>query len=103
MSATTAPRLICRLTLSTAASPPNRFVRFVSSRMLSAVSGTGSLLDRGRFFLHRRVLELLLADTAREQALRAQQPDQNEGQAEDQELHPPHLRVQPRPVARLHV
>src|SRR5260370_1010197 len=101
MSANTSPRLMCRLTLSTATSPPKRFVRFVSSRMLSVVSGTGSLLDRGRFFLHRRVLELLLADAAREQSLRTQKHDQHEDQAEDQELHSLHLGVQARPVARL--
>src|SRR5689334_8478095 len=78
MRANTSPRLMCRLTLSTATRPPKRLVRLVSSRMLSGASGTSALLDRRRFFLHRRVLQLLLADAAREQALRAQQHDQHE-------------------------
>src|ERR1700694_3079094 len=81
MRAKTSPRLICKLTLSTATRPPNRLVKFVSSRMLSALSGTDALLDRRRFFLHGRMLQLLLADTAREQSLRAEQHDQDEDQA----------------------
>src|SRR4029077_17571833 len=82
MRAKTSPRLICRLTLSTATSPPKRLVRSVSTRMLSAFSDTRTLLDRGAFFQHGRTLELLLAHAAREQALRTQQHDHDEDQPE---------------------
>src|SRR5437588_11989413 len=103
ISANTSPRLMCRLTLSTATRPPKRLVRLVSSRTFSVGSGTRALLDRRRFFLNRRVLQLLLANAAREQALRAQQHDQDEDQAEDQELQPLYLGIEPGPVAMLRV
>src|SRR5260370_28642309 len=91
MNANTSPRLMCRLTLSTATSPPKRFVRFVSSRMWSVVAGTGALLDRGSFFLHRRVLELRLAHAARAPSLRTHEHAQDEDQADNPDAHWPHL------------
>ena len=46
------------------------------------------LLDDGLFFLHGGVLELLLTDAARQDALRAQQHHRDEDDAVDDEVEP---------------
>src|SRR5438132_507777 len=99
MSANTSPRLMCRLTLSTATSPPKRLVRLVSSRMFSVLSGTRSLLDRRCFLQDRRMLELLLAHATRQQTLRPQQHHAHEDAAVDDEVQALRLFAEARPVA----
>src|SRR5690242_4236519 len=90
ISAKTSPRLMLKLTLSTATSPPNLFVRPDSSRMLpprwSPILCVRHL-DCGFLFLYGGVLQLLLADTARQDALWAQQHHEHEDQAVDDEVH----------------
>src|SRR6266849_566361 len=87
MSANTSPSSTSKLTLSTATRPPKRLVTPLTRRMADK-SGL-QLAGRGQRFV-LLVPELLLADLARQQALRAQQHDPDEDQAEDDVLAPGH-------------
>src|SRR5207245_9491543 len=96
MRANTSPPSTSKLTLSTATRPPKRLVTPLTRRMAAK---SGLQLTRGRDRLVLFVPDLLLADLARQEALRAQQHDPDEDHAEYDVFTPGHHPRDPGPAS----
>src|SRR2546421_6879490 len=105
ISAKTSPLATLKLTSSTASKPPNRLLTWSSCRMGAASSvrsaGVAFSTWSAMGLLGDSFLELLLAHTAWQKALRAQKHDAYQDQPEYEEVEALDLLLQSRPAARV--